>query len=128
MVRTGFVILWALLVVSCSDDDKPEAGSDWEYGSSICLSVTETYCEVCDPDDSVRDILCGCIEDGEVRNGSKYFENRGQAVEYCQSLADAYEAENLSEEELSTCAEHLAQFDTYGREACEIVEGEPTAN
>ena len=127
-MRTGFFILWALLVVSCSDDDKSEAGSDWEYGSSICLSLAETFCDICEFDDVIRDVPCGCIEDGEVRNGSKYFQTRKDAEEYCQRLLDAYEVENISDEELSTCAEHRDQFDTYGSEACEMLEGEAEVN
>lgn len=70
--------------------------------------------------DRERDLNCACLEDGEVRNGAKYFENRSAAELYCADLKASYDPKHMSADELAECDGRLDVMEKYGDDACHL--------
>ena len=86
---------------------------------SSCEDLALAICNECSVSDFDRDVRCGCLEDGEVNNGSDYFQTPKDAEVYCSSLKSAFKEEHLSEDRLAQCAGDFDVIEKYGDDACE---------
>ena len=91
------------------------------FGKGACEKVALEVCDSCDLDDYTKDVMCGCIEDGEVKNADDYFRNDDDAEMYCARLKNSLKPTYLTNEDAATCRSELDFLKEFGKDACEYL-------
>jgi len=89
-------------------------------GKSYCADLAAQICNHCDVGETTRDKMCACLEDGEVRNGSKYFDTRKEAEVYCYAIQAGVKDEYVGPDRVAECRGDLEVFEQFDSDACEL--------
>ena len=107
MTKMIYYVLMFVSLVGCGSDE-------------VCADLQKQICKSCDVGDSTRDTLCACLEDGEVRNGSDYFETPKEAEVYCYDIKNNHKDEYVGPDRLAECTGELEVFEKYESDTCEL--------
>jgi hypothetical protein len=88
---------------------------------STCEQFYTEMCEQCNVDDYTEDVVCACIEDGEVDNASRYYDNKDEAELSCASARIAWSNNGGSHEYKAECGRELKLLKDYGKDACDYL-------
>ena len=88
-------------------------------GKNSCEKLAKTICDECNVDDYTEDVVCGCVNDGEVDNPDDYFASDEDAEIFCAQLQNSISSSYVTNEEESDCRQELDIIKQYEGDACE---------
>ncbi len=96
-------------------------------GKNSCEKLAKTICDECNVDDYTEDVVCGCVNEGEVDNPDDYFASDEDAEIFCAQLKNAISPSYVTPDEESDCRQELDIIQEFEGDACEYY-GYETSN
>ena len=85
-----------------------------------CDSLQKQICEECDISDYEEDVICACLNEGEIDNADDYYDDEDEAELACNWLQQQFRSTYLTNEDIAECRRQLDFLRKYEKDACEL--------
>ena len=86
-----------------------------------CHQLITEVCDECDLSDYYEDVVCECVENGEIDNASDYYDSKGDAEVACSSIRNSLKPRFESPSQKASCRKDLALIKEHGDDACDTL-------